>query len=88
MTYIGNPATPPPDVEDGGPIAIPTSFSYAPTIDGFEVIEDPTGRPLTQSFETAQQANGFAFLLNNLAKAGDRRGLNRALRSTGAEYAA
>ena len=46
--------------------------------DGFQVIDDATGRPMRGPFNTAQQASGSAHRLNTAAKQG-RRALARAL---------
>lgn len=54
-------------------------FGYGPTIDGFEVIALDTGRPVTESFETPQQANGHAQYLNQVARNGSK-ALAKALR--------
>jgi hypothetical protein len=43
------------------------TFSVAPTIDGYEVIENTTGRPL-DTRETREAAQGFAYVLNQAAK--------------------
>lgn len=55
------------------------TFTVLPTIDGFEVIEDATGRPIDHR-DTKQQANGRAQYLNRAAAASPR-ALARALRS-------
>jgi ribosomal protein S7 len=58
--------------------AIPT-FSVAPTIDGFEVIDNATGRPL-DTRPTRASAQGFAYILNGAAARGPK-ALARALKA-------
>lgn len=61
--------------------AIAAHFSYAPTIDGYEVVDDDTGRPVSGVMETPRQANGVAQNLNSIARSGDRKAFARALRA-------
>lgn len=56
-------------------------FEAEPTIDGFDVIDVVTGRPMGFLRETRREANGIAQSLNNAAMNGPG-ALNRALRST------
>jgi hypothetical protein len=65
--------------DNGAPII--GRFDYGPTIDGYEVIDRDTGRPVGFSYETRAEANGKAFQLNGIAQTGDRRALARALRA-------
>lgn len=44
-------------------------FSILPTLDGFDVIDDATGRPVDHR-DTARSANGVAFSLNDAARHG------------------
>lgn len=60
--------------------AIVRPFSYGPTLEGFEVVDMSTGRSMGFEYETAQQANGKAQYLNEVAKSGPR-ALARALRA-------
>ncbi len=66
-------------IDHGAPIQ--AHFSYAPTIDGFEVVDNDTGRPVSSVFETPREANGVAQTLNNIARSGDRKAFARALRA-------
>jgi hypothetical protein len=59
----------------------PQPFAYAPTIDGFEVIDARTGRPVDHVYETPREANGRAQYLNQVAANGPR-ALARALRAS------
>jgi hypothetical protein len=59
---------------------LPKAFDYAPTIDGFEVIDTTTGRPVDHPYDTPSAANGRAWQLNQIVWSGDTRGLARALR--------
>ena len=60
---------------------MPQPFGYAPTIDGYEVIDVATGRPVDTGYETPQQANGRAQYLNTVALNGPK-ALARALRAS------
>lgn len=51
---------------------MPQRFSYQRTLDGFQVIDNETGRPLGFERETAHSANGIAQNLNRAALAGPR----------------
>lgn len=62
-------------------IGRPRPFTIGPTLDGYEVIAIDTGRPVSESGLTPQQANGKAQHLNNAAANGPR-ALARALRAT------
>ena len=66
---------------NAAPIRAVPVFEYSPTIDGFEVVERSTGRPVTGVYDTAAAANGRAYQLNGIARSGDLRALARALRS-------
>ena len=63
------------------PANLARPFAMAPTIDGYEVIALDTGRPVSESGLTAQQANGKAQYLNNAAANGPK-ALARALRAS------
>lgn len=65
---------------EGGIDRMEALFGYGPTIDGFEVIALDTGRPVSEPYETRQQANGRAQHLNAVAKNGTA-ALARALRA-------
>ena len=67
--------------DNAAPIRAIPLFEYAPTIDGYEVIESATGRPITGVYETAAAANGRAYQLNGIARSGNVRALARSLRS-------
>lgn len=54
-------------------------FTTLPTIDGYDVIDAATGRPVDHR-DTRRSANGRAYTLNDAAKAGPRT-LARALRA-------
>jgi hypothetical protein len=47
------------------------AFEVLPTIDGFDVIDSDTGRPVAHR-ESRRSANGVAFRLNNAHRAGGR----------------
>lgn len=61
-------------------VAIVRPFTYGATLDGYEVVDVSTGRSMGFEYDTAQQANGKAQYLNEVAKAGPR-ALARALRA-------
>lgn len=50
-------------------------FSVIPTIDGYEVVADDTGRPVL-SRDTRREANGAAQRLNRMGSAELRRALS------------
>lgn len=54
------------------------AFGILPTLDGWEVIANDTGHPVAVR-ETAQSANGTAFVLNDALRDGPR-ALSRAMR--------
>lgn len=56
-------------------------FAAEATIDGYDVIDTQTGRPMGFLRATRREANGVAQSLNNAA-AQSARALNRALRAT------
>jgi hypothetical protein len=68
----------------GGPIKakprVPL-FEAEPTIEGFDVIDVQTGRPMGFPRETRREANGVAQTLNNVAASGKPGALARALRA-------
>jgi hypothetical protein len=56
-------------------------FVIGTTVNGFEVVDAETGRPMRTGYETSQQANGGAKRLNDAAAAGPK-ALARALKAT------
>jgi hypothetical protein len=65
-----------PNVNTRAPM--PQRFGYAPTLSGFEVVDNVTGRTLGFERDTPQSANGIAQSLNRAALLGPRE-LSRAL---------
>lgn len=51
-----------------------TTFSVLPTIDGYEVIADDTGRPVL-SRDTQREAQGAALRLNSMNSEGQSKAL-------------
>jgi hypothetical protein len=81
MTTFQDSITDAVDRAVGNSAPIQGRFDYGRTLDGFEVVDRDTGRPVGFSYTTAQEANGKCYQLNGIAVSGDRRALARALRA-------
>ena len=68
--------------DNGAAIQVQAPFGYGRTLLGFEVIDNATGRPLSEPFAKAAEANGHAQAMNSILKAGgSSRAIHRYLRS-------